>query len=745
MALCALLSLALLSSAAACSTALDCYLNGACIAGACACDSAWGGATCATLVTGPATQLWPQPDPLPSNLSALGSSWGATIVQGDDGLFHGYFEVVCREFTWMHIAGSVVVHATAPRAAGPYAYSDIALPQQSMTPHIVRDTDGAWLLLHQRNASVVGDPLCTGAAAAAAFAAAGGGGGGGGAPLRATPPNASEFDGPPSIARATSLYGPWTPHDIVITPPPGRVIDNPNPSLLPLGAGLGYLLAFTSRAAPPAPYSEGVSFAHAADWRSGAFAPVAGTGGAPPPPELLDCEDPHLFRSARGYHALCHRRAPAPAPNPWNYSQAGGLGASANGLDWVWSPAPAYTTTVAWADGGAAGAPLVFARRERPEVVLDSAGRPAWLSNGVEVVTGTLGRPSLSIIAPLGPPPPPPQPRRRLYAVAVTRRSPAPVLSRGLPPGRGHSPCNFTYNPAVFPARPPALNASIAIVRVAGCPPSYGGAGDHLAYAECAADGSACSDLQPGAGFPFEAQAADPRAYVNPEDGLFYLSYSAAAGAANQSAVFWRRSATPAALGSWELLAADLPWRRNGAAFYANGRHHVLFGETFAPAYPGRYLPGIGLATTADFRAFATLNATLMVPAPAGPDPEVCLAAAAPPVQLSTGDWLHVFAAGTQGWGPTGPGVQSGVYAAGFLVLSGADPSVVLQRDVLHFFRPDADYEAGSNPAFPARRKHTVFVTSLVPVPGQADVFTAWYGAADANVATATVQVTVLD
>ena len=90
------------------------------------------------------------------------------IVRDEAGVFHMFVEVVCRGFTWMHIAGSVIVHATAAAVAGPYTFSDVALPQQSMTPHLVRDTDGAWLLLHQRNASVHGDPQCTGGVAALA-------------------------------------------------------------------------------------------------------------------------------------------------------------------------------------------------------------------------------------------------------------------------------------------------------------------------------------------------------------------------------------------------------------------------------------------------------------------------------------------------------------------------------------------------------------------------------------------------
>ena len=190
------------------------------------------------------------------------------------------------------------------------------------------------------------------------------------------------------------------------------------------------------------------------------------------------------------------------------------------------------------------------------------------------------------------------------------------------------------------------------------------------------------------------------------------------------------------------------------ACFFFRGAGPPLPSQPRALSSPSRAPPprnkhktdiaGIGLATTTDFRSFNVLNATLMVPSPVGPSPEVCLEAATPPVQLSTGDWLHVFAAGTQGWGPWGPGRDLGDYTAGFLILDKDDPSQVLQRDVAHFWQPTADYEVGENPAWPVCRNRTLFVTSLVPVPGQPDKFIAWFGAADANVATAVVTVHVL-
>jgi hypothetical protein len=51
------------------------------------------------------------------------------------------------------------------------------------------------------------------------------------------------------------------------------------------------------------------------------------------------------------------------------------------------------------------------------------------------------------------------------------------------------------------------------------------------------------------------------------------------------------------------------------------------------------------------------------------------------------------------------------------------------------------DYEIG-NGHWPVQRNRTLFVTSLVPLPDMVDTYRVFYGAADANVAYATLTVT---
>ena len=79
-----------------CADDLGCSLNGACTSGACECDRGWLGVSCELL------------DLLPADLSdgynhLLGhendnestSSWGATQLKGEDGLYHTFVGEMC--------------------------------------------------------------------------------------------------------------------------------------------------------------------------------------------------------------------------------------------------------------------------------------------------------------------------------------------------------------------------------------------------------------------------------------------------------------------------------------------------------------------------------------------------------------------------------------------------------------------------------------------------------------------------
>lgn len=84
-----------------------------------------------------------------------------------------------------------------------------------------------------------------------------------------------------------------------------------------------------------------------------------------------------------------------------------------------------------------------------------------------------------------------------------------------------------------------------------------------------------------------------------PPQYLYY--YHSGAG---QATVSLRKTQTPLVPSSWQLVASNLPWHRNGCPVkLPNGNWSVIYGETSA-------LPGIGIATTSDFATYTTLNAT---------------------------------------------------------------------------------------------------------------------------------------
>jgi len=320
-----------------------------------------------------------------------------------------------------------------------------------------------------------------------------------------------------------------------------------------------------------------------------------------------------------------------------------------------------------------------------------------------------------------------------VYTVVVSDKGAVPAMSIKKAVGQGYGPCECIFNPAYLDSSiGPGLSSDIIIVRASGCSPAFGGATDHLLYAACDKTG-ACGDLQPLAfdgSDSFGPGAEDPRVFLYA--GFWYLYYYYPG--VGQRTVALRKTQTPLVPGSWQLVASALPWHRNGCAIidpYGNGTHLVIWGETSAI--------GIGVSSTTDFVTYTNVSTTWLEPnGPANPTaPEVVLEAATPPVKLSTGDYLHIYAAGTPGW------VANGNYTGGFVILDGADPTRIVQRGATHVFMPTMDYEIGMGTGiWPVQRNRTLFVTALIPVAGEVDTFRAWWGAADANIATGIVTVT---
>jgi len=102
-------------AAASCNQTSDCSYNGACTSGACACDAAWAGAACDALALLPLDEASAQLGYQGGAAGARVSSWGGSVLRGDDGTWHMYaaeMELGCGINVWL--SNSAVVHATSP-------------------------------------------------------------------------------------------------------------------------------------------------------------------------------------------------------------------------------------------------------------------------------------------------------------------------------------------------------------------------------------------------------------------------------------------------------------------------------------------------------------------------------------------------------------------------------------------------------------------------------------------------------
>ena len=105
-----------LRSPSPCATPADCSYNGVCgAAGACACTAPWTGAGCDVLALAPLDNATAQLGYQGRDAGGRISSWGGSVVQGDNGEWHMFaaeMEAHCGINTWL--SNSAVVHATSP-------------------------------------------------------------------------------------------------------------------------------------------------------------------------------------------------------------------------------------------------------------------------------------------------------------------------------------------------------------------------------------------------------------------------------------------------------------------------------------------------------------------------------------------------------------------------------------------------------------------------------------------------------
>jgi EGF-like domain len=368
------------SGGGSCSTDLDCWLNGDCINNQCACDPVWMGANCNTLFEQPSVQLWPSPQyPLPSNVTEYTDSWGVTIgLDEATGVYHMIACVACvwnftsnDNYTTFSMHNSMIIEATSAVLEGPYYDPAILEFEFSEGPHMSRTVDGGFILTSKGNTNrsvVPGVPYCTG-------------------DFRPSSPSqnivfADQLDakrrssmlptskllsGGPNLFYTSNLGGKnadkWTLYEPSISHL-GSYTYNSNPSFfIDKETSVSYL-AFRTQPGASLASGETIAFASAPFFNYSVYTSIA----EPIIPALVNHEDPFLWKHSRGYSILTHAMVGS-APN----APVGGLFVSKDGITWLHSPVPAYTTFLNmtglnWNTNGTI-VPLDCSRRERPELL----------------------------------------------------------------------------------------------------------------------------------------------------------------------------------------------------------------------------------------------------------------------------------------------------------------------------------------------------------------------------------------
>lgn len=232
----------------------------------------------------------------------------------------------------------------------------------------------------------------------------------------------------------------------------------------------------------------------------------------------------------------------------------------------------------------------------------------------------------------------------------------------------------------------------------------------------------------------------DPRISYSSEEGLYYIFYTSYN--CTNAMLSWATATDPSDSETWIDYGYVFPqfnWSKSAAVLLkseANGlvRNHLFWGDSTNP------VGGIGIGYSADGFNWHDTGAYLIKTRSLFFD-SYLVEAGPPPVQLSTGDWLFIYNSARDGY----PSVKANwtlQYNAGFVILSGSDPTRVLQRSVVPLLSPQLAWEIGNTTSF--NTPNVVFVTGLVPDPnpcpnGKYDCFVAFYGGADTDVGAARI------
>lgn len=330
----------------ACASDLDCSLNGECKAGKCACDKPWSGDACETMNFKPVT--FPQGYGMSPNLT----TWGGNAIYDDKTQeYHIYVSAMtngCPLSTWGK--NSRIEHGVSKTITGPYEFKDVAINTWSHNAAPVALKDGTYAIFHigDGSGSASGGRNCTHEGVDRGYTE------------YDRQRELEEIGGGSTIHVANSLNGPWQP----LQPNTLGGCNNPAPWVHPNGTIFIVCGGSFKRADNiKGPWTTVATFSH--------------SGG----PEG-NYEDPFLYTTARGFHAIYHvynTHEHPPHGHECFDSTVSAHVFSSDGFTWHTSPTQPYGTQVQLTTGTT----VTVATRERPKIWFNNAGHMTHLFNGV--------------------------------------------------------------------------------------------------------------------------------------------------------------------------------------------------------------------------------------------------------------------------------------------------------------------------------------------------------------------------
>lgn len=355
---------------APCQSDLECSLLGHCADGVCQCDQGWTGPDCG------------QADLMPWNYTGYleATSWGGRPVLDNNGTWHLYFSYLNGCPLGFFSNTSSIKHAVSDSIVGNFTIVEEVIPPFAHNPTAQRAPDGTMVMYYigrdppvphvptcqSSHQNKVSDCACMKILTLTCSQVI----------LQERPELPQDQQDDPIVpttfvrmATAPGFSGPW---DTSINPLPKALPGASNPAVWihPNGSAVMVYRFHTAE------YGESLGVATAPHW-TGPFKPFTepfvtvknGTG---------DNEDPFLFKNARGYHVITHNQGPGCVCKNELGNYCGAHLFSEDLLTWTISKTPVYTGDLVTVDGTT----LQLTQRQRPQLVVNSEGRPLALFTG---------------------------------------------------------------------------------------------------------------------------------------------------------------------------------------------------------------------------------------------------------------------------------------------------------------------------------------------------------------------------